>query len=370
MGGFAPAGADEWALGRCRRGITRFKPIYGMSNDAQQDKIHAILAAFSLGEARQVIALGGTATWKCAVECARGRFVVRARPADLSEEKMARFDHEVLWRLVKAGLPVPCPQKRSDGTSWLHIGGQLVEIFSWVEGLPFAWSDLAAVEDLGRFLARFHAALAEDVPPGKEAFLREDHPDLLTKYVTEIERLCESESQARQIRQIGEQIELVRENLDCRLWPCLPQALIHGDIHPGNVRFLHSQVAAVYDFDYLSVQARMRDVVDGLMFFAGRRDSLLDPDDIYSLAQPFVLEPDRSRLLLASYRQISTLTEPEWEAMPWLIRSQWCNVRLRGSRKVPPTAKPSFAVNRFFEVIEWLDRFAPTFFRELRAAQE
>ena len=65
---------------------------------------------------------------------------------------------------------------------------------------------------------------------------------------------------------LAEQLDAVRSALDEGLYPKLPKAVIHGDIHPGNVKFKGSRVAAVYDFDYLSLQARIRDIVDAIIF--------------------------------------------------------------------------------------------------------
>ena len=62
------------------------------------------------------------------VEVPQGRFVVRVRPPEFANEQMIRFDHQMMWRLVKAGLPVPSPQKRPSGISWVRLGDDVVEI--------------------------------------------------------------------------------------------------------------------------------------------------------------------------------------------------------------------------------------------------
>jgi Ser/Thr protein kinase RdoA (MazF antagonist) len=241
------------------------------------------------------------------------------------------------------------------------------EVLSWVEGDAFREGDRAAITALGGFLARFHSALEENIPPGKERVLREDHPDLLEVYVKQLRDLCRTPGDVAQTDRLSQQLELVRRFLDQGLYPKLPKAVIHGDIHPGNVKFKGAGVAAVYDFDYLSQQARCRDLVDALMFFAAGRRHRLNPDDIRSLTLPFVPNPESSSLLLNGYQQLSRLSDLEWSALPWLIRSQWLQIRLRGSRKVRPGERMAFVMDRFFEVIDWLDHEAADFFGGLRS---
>ena len=336
------------------------------SIDKYQDSVAGVMAAFNLGKPACVWPLGGTATPKFAVEVPNGRFVVRVRPCEFAQEPTIRFDHEMLWRLAQAGLPVPCPQKRLDQTSWFHLGEHVVEVLSYVEGQPFEENDYDAIGNVGQFLARFHTTLNDDIPHGKDGFIREDHPDLLVEYVTQLGRLCNTKTQTAQIRQIDQQLDIVRDKLDSGLYARLPRAVVHGDIHPGNLQFRDSRVSAVYDFDYLSLQARTRDVCDAVMFFASRRNSIIDPDDIHSLTQPFEPDFERTLILLKGYQDIVKLTEIEIQTLPLLIRSVWIQIRLRGSRKVRQGEKVSFVLDGFFEPIDWLDHHAEVFFEQLR----
>ena len=138
-----------------------------MFDDSQYPAtVRAVLDEFGLGAPLRIARLGGTATPKFEVETGAGRFAVRVRPGKFAEEGMVRFDYEVLRRLAAQGMPVPCPQKRPNGSTWLRLGSHVIEVLSWVEGEPFQWDDLEAVRNVGEFLSRFHAAFADDVPPG------------------------------------------------------------------------------------------------------------------------------------------------------------------------------------------------------------
>ena len=328
-------------------------------------QLAAILAAFGLGRALDVQPLGGTAARKWNVLTERGRFVVRRRPDELADAASVGFDHAVLRRLEAAGFPVPCPASTADGRTAVVRDDGTYEVLRWIEGDPFPDGDAEAIAEAGAFLARFHKALADDFPVGKDGRPREDHPDLMTPYVASLKPLA-GDADRQPLQAVEAQLSLVRRELDQRLYAALPRAIIHGDFHPGNVRFHGGRVAALYDFDYVAVQARARDVGDALIFFASQRRQPLNPDDIRSLTQPFVPDAARCQRLLAAYQTMSRLTESEWDALPWLIRSRWLQMRLRGSRKVPSAEKACFVLDGVFEVINWLDNEGGAFFQSLR----
>ncbi|NUQ66312.1 MAG: phosphotransferase [Pirellulales bacterium] len=325
-----------------------------------------VLKAFGLGPLEEVRRAGGTASPKWSVRTPQGRFMVRARPADFADEASLKFDHAALRRLGEAGLPVPAPLAMPGGSTWILVGERVYEVLSWVAADSFDPADLGARTNLGRFLALFHRALSEDMPPGKQGRLREDHPALLEPYLDGLRELAATSAQCRQLGRIGEQLDLVRTQLDAGLYASLPHCVVHGDLHPGNLRFRNSQVAGVYDFDYLNVQARARDLSDALMFFASNRNLPLDPDDIRSLTQPFVPDRRLAGLLIGGYEETTLLAGDEWSALPLLMRSRWIQMRLRGSRKVHPEEKLPFVLDRFFEVTDWLEAQGSAWFENLR----
>ncbi|MEA1951231.1 MAG: phosphotransferase [Planctomycetota bacterium] len=336
-----------------------------MDNPAEYEAVLKVLDMFGVGKPFSLQPAGGTASPKWAINSDKGRFIVRVRPSEFANIQSVCFDHKALARLTQSGLPVPAPLTRSDGTTWLCKDGKMYEVLHWVDGEPFNESDLDAIAGLGVFLAWFHGAI-DEIPPGKEGRLREDHPDLLEPYLVQLRKLASTKELQHKLDLVDREVRYVREHLGEEFFGSLPHCIIHGDVHPGNLRFRGSQVSAVYDFDYLSLQARVRDVADGLMFFAAKRKTFLDPSDIRSLTQPFVLDSERCRILLQGYQQSSPLAEREWQALPLVIRSRWIQMRLRGCRKVLEDKRIEFVLDGFSEVIQWLDRESSTFFEELR----
>ncbi len=330
---------------------------------APQDQfVHDVVAAFGKAPVRGIAPLGGTACPKFAVDTPAGRFVVRVRAEEFSPEPFVRFDHEAMTRLAGAGLPVPEPQVARDGRTWVGREGRIVELLSWKDGDAYVDVDFDRIAGVGRFLGRFHAVFSEGAPEGKEGFVREDHPDMLLPIIEGLRPLAKDAAQREGLAYVESQLDRVRNELDAGLYERLPAAVIHGDIHHGNLRFEGADVSAVYDFDYMSRQARARDLCDAVMFFGSTRGEPLDFDDIRSLTQPFFPDRKRTAALLEGYQETTPLGELDLLGLRLLIRSQWVQIRLRGSRKIPAAERVAFVTDRFETVIDWLDRESEPFF--------
>jgi Ser/Thr protein kinase RdoA (MazF antagonist) len=328
--------------------------------------VRDVLAGFDLGDPLDVSAAGGTASPKWAVTTEKGRYMVRVRPAEFASEDAARFDHEVLRRLLEAGLPVPAPVPRPDGSTWLKLNGRLYEVLGWIEGKPWDETDPDIPASIGSFLARFHTVLSTEAMAAGKKRAREDHPDLVSPYLDAVRARPTGRAAAKALEEVSRQLDLVRTELDGGLYKSLPHGIIHGDFHPGNIRFSDSQVAAVYDFDYVDNQARARDLSDAILFFASSRRHRLNPDDIRSLTQPMAPDLGRASRLISGYQTGIVLTDAEWRALPLLMRSRWLQMRLRGTRKIAEPDRVDFVLDGFFDVIGWLGREAPVFFKRLR----
>ena len=330
-----------------------------------------IVQDFHQGKISEICRLGGTGAPKWSVTTVQGKLVIRIRADEFAGEAKTSLVHAALVHLKAAGLPVPLLLRTASGSTVIRRNNLVIEVLSWIDGETFLPDDDKEAFELGVFLARFHAALSDKFSSDqKNLTRREDYPEALVPYLAGLRRLATSVHELHELQKVHAYLQGVQRDLDDRLYSALPHAMIHGDLHPGNIRFRNHAVSAVYDFDYLSYQARARDLSDAFAFFGSVRKTPFTTDRIDSLTQVFTPEPRLCRQIIQGYQKVFSLTDEEWRAFPLLILSRWLQMRLRGSRKVPDAEKLSFVLDQFFEVPLWLEEEGQIFFDRIRRANK
>ncbi len=138
----------------------------------------------------------------------------------------------------------------------------------------------------------------------------------------------------------------------------LPHAVIHGDLHPGNILFLDARLVALLDFDWANRREQIRDIGDCLIFFCADRTGQIVPGDIWSLTQGFTIDVSRAVALIQAYSEIDEILPTELLALPRVLSLRWRQMRIRGGRKVEERRRSKF-LNRgdLFSVLDGLADF-------------
>ncbi|MFH0962411.1 MAG: phosphotransferase, partial [Planctomycetota bacterium] len=147
----------------------------------------------------------------------------------------------------------------------------------------------------------------------------------------------------------------LRRELRERVYGKLPEAIIHGDLHPGNVKFAGDRVAGFFDFDWANRWERVRDIGDGALFFTSRREEF-NGEDIWSLTADFTVDEKAAEAFLTAYDSVSRIEKEERKALGSVLAARWLQSRVRGMRKVGKERR-----------MEFLDR--GDLFRVLEAAE-
>ncbi len=120
-----------------------------------------------------------------------------------------------------------------------------------------------------------------------------------------------------------------------------------------------SAIAGLFDFDWACRQARVKDLADGILFFACPRERPL-AGDLAALTQAPRYDAERVRLFLETYQARLPLSEEERACLPDLLRERWLYVRLDAMhRKVQREEKLRFLLPQVTEPLKWMEGLPP-----------
>lgn len=299
---------------------------------------------------------GGTANASLIIVGSRGQFVLRRRNPRYADPQQLAYDHSVIHGLAKAGLPVPKIVRSPAGSRWVEHDGHIYELFEFIEGVPAEPENRQEIEEAGATLARLHLATERLQPSGKKEWPRYFDPKVSLKALMETGgRVAPEAPEGETIAFLIAHAELAERALPDKAYWALPQAIIHGDWHPANLRFRDHRIVGIFDFDWVGRQPRMVDVTDGLLFFGSRRERAIDGGDIWSLTQSFEPVWELMQAFMQAYRAHVELTREELAALPALMRQRGLYNRVDAMvRKVPEQDQVRFLVTGIRGVFEWI----------------
>jgi Ser/Thr protein kinase RdoA (MazF antagonist) len=304
--------------------------------------VDRICELFELGTPTAVRATGGTRTRSIELETTTGKWMVRERHAAYSAEERIRFDHQAAEFLNERGVSVPLPKRSRDGIRhWKH-SGSVWEVHPFFVGQPLAEGDPEQIESLAAALALFHR-VGRDFPLRYEKLgaRGETDPRVLQGQAKQIEEECPD-----CLRAVGRHrgwLTFAVENLPDSLYAALPHTLVHGDPQPANLLFENNRLVAWLDLDWCGWQARLYDLCFAILFCCSTHEAPIEGENIWSLTQPPIIEPEQVGRFLDVYQAGSfALTPDESRALkPQMILS-WCHARLAGAFKVPKGERLAF----------------------------
>lgn len=222
-----------------------------------------------------------------------GSFVVKIAS---HEPAFARLDAiaDLLGRLDGAGLPVAAPLPHLSGRRRVEVATDRplsVAVHPLVDGDLLDVTDLAAVRATGEMVGRLHASLSGVDPTPFRRGPRESGSDLRDHLRSALERVPRDRAPRAHARLAALLTEL----------PALDVAphLGHGDIRGANVLIRDHQVAALLDFDELSIRPRVVEISLGAVLLATEFRSWPPAP------------PDAHRALLEGYQGVVSMSDAE-----------------------------------------------------------
>ncbi len=268
--------------------------VYTEVGEAELD---AFLADYDIGEAEALKGVAeGVENSNYLLTTTKGQYFLtlyekRVDPRDLP------FFLGLLDHLAARGINCPKPIHGRDGNAIRALAGKPAAVTTFLHGL---WPRRTGVQHcgpIGRAMAELHLA-------GHDFAIK--RPNALSvagwRPLFDGSRAHADEVAPGLARELGAEIDFFEAN-----WPHgLPAGVIHADLFPDNVFFLHERLSGLIDFYFACNDALAYDIAIGL--------------------NAWCFEPDRSfnatkaRAMIQAYDKVRPLNAAERAALPLLAR--------------------------------------------------
>jgi len=258
-----------------------------------------------------------------------GEFILRLYRSGTRTHRDIALEISVINHLSRKGLPVARAIQTKSGQDILPVtlGRKLdAALFSFIPGETRPYPTPSEIEKMGKALAESHLALQNfhTTHTKKYFILRQETRRLNDR----ISRRLQGEwyypevTTREELRALWRKEVVGFSDLDRRFGKDLrPAQIIHGDFHPGNIKFEDSEISGIFDFDNLQHAPKVLDLAICLAQFKFWHAQVA-PDTLVAVSRP----------LLAGYEKVTTLTRVErkllfdltrfhlWKQVGWTLK--------------------------------------------------
>lgn len=241
-------------------------PIQARASFAR-DEVMRVLDQYTTGtvhSVREMIA-GSSEAPKVVVECERGKLLLKRRARGLEHAMLVGFAHEVILGCIKQGVCVPPLIGTTAGNnSMCQIIDQTYELFVYIDGVVFDQS-IQHAHQSGMLLGELHRcmdSITTTFEPTTESVV------VNPQRAQGFEFSTDDRNRIQRILEYG---------LDAHRANARPNAIVHGDWHPGNMIFSGPEIIAICDFDNCRIGSRDRELAQAMVYLSMKRPSQGNP---------------------------------------------------------------------------------------------
>src|ERR1700678_1267430 len=203
----------------------------------------------------------------------------------------------LLDHLAVRGVACPLPVQTKSGARSIELNGRPAAVLTYLDGLSLRRPEPSHCAAIGTALAELHEA-------GRDFPLQRPNTLSLAGWHT-LADATRSDADSVQ-KGLGELIASSLKALDAQ-WPSgLPSGVIHADLFPDNVLFLHNKVSGLIDFYFACNDAYAYDLAVMLNAWC------FEIDGSYNVT--------KGRALVNAYNARRPLLPQEYDALPVLAR--------------------------------------------------
>lgn len=296
-----------------------------MQSSAEKE-LKQVLRHYDLGRLRSVQQLElGYVNENWIIDTTRGRFFLKHRYPGLKKTGLIHAQHALIEHLRQSGFPAPKILATKSGDTLLVLDERFYEIQTYIEGGPYRPDRPEHFQAAAAMLGYYHLsvdgflnqALSDQGKLYCPQVLNENLTNLMKEWKT-----CGDPRVKKIFRQIKSSASELRERFARH--PHLPEIVIHGDYHAGNLIFQNDRIVGVVDYDKSSWQPRVAELAEALIFFSSTSEGSLK-----HLVYSGFLSWDKFSKFLLGYASAFSSTAGDSRKQGHLIRFEAGNVATR-----------------------------------------
>jgi homoserine kinase type II len=264
----------------------------------------------------------------------RKQYILRCYRKGTHENKI-KFEHALMRELHERGFYLaPSAVVTKDGSTYAKVpekfaernGETCIAVFSYLLGEDrYSWdAPMCTEEELANaaeVLAGYHNNIFgwKGVADWKELRIIEQIPLMVKKWRAHAKDAGNSVIDLYFVEHSDYILETLKESmhyLTGEVYDTLPHLAIHGDYHPGNLKFLNSEISGLFDFDWARIDARCFDVGLAITYFCSAWEGSEDGNLLLERVISFL---DSYQRAAADGQELGPLTTLELEILPHMI---------------------------------------------------
>jgi homoserine kinase type II len=252
-----------------------------------------------------------------------------------SQENKICFEHALTNELVRRGFVlsphlaetkyqttyVKAPKQSTDGRQELFVA-----IYQYLPGEDkYSWDNplctFTELSHAAEVLATYHNTIFEwrDITGWKEPGIIDQISHMPASWKAHTDSSGDSVFDRyliQHIHRLNESVELFLNTIERRIYETLPHLIIHGDFHPGNLKFQDEMVVGLFDFDWSMLDARCFDVGLALTYFCTTWEEKSDGDLMLDRVSVFL---DGYQACAQEMRPLGGLSAIELQYLPQMV---------------------------------------------------
>ena len=268
--------------------------VYTLVSD---ENLEAFLAEYDVGEVVSAKGIAeGVENTNYLIHTERSHFILTLYEKRVAEKDLPYF-LGLMEHLAGRGIRCPVPVHGRDGKALRRLAGRPAALVTFLDGVCLSRPQAHHCRALGETLARLHIAGADFAPRRENALGLAGWRPLFERSAARADELA------------GGLVHLITGELDYleASWPDdLATGVVHADLFPDNVFFIHDAVSGLIDFYFACTDAYAYDLAVCLNAWCFERGGELNAT--------------KARALVEGYEMARPLDRADREALPMLCR--------------------------------------------------